>query len=151
MATLSYQAAPVPIRDDIVAAHQRSWQRLARPGTWWDGAQRVAIAAETRQATACVLCRERQAALSPSAITGTHDSTGAIPEPLVEVIHRIRTDASRLTKAWYQQMLEGGLDDTAYVEMVGVIATIIAIDPFTPATVYAGSGVGVVKTTTGGQ
>src|SRR5215831_14051277 len=53
------------IRDDLSAAHARAWARIARPGTWWDGAARVAIAAETRQAPRCALCRRRKEALSP--------------------------------------------------------------------------------------
>ena len=34
----------------------RAWQRIARCGTWWNGAQRIAIAAETRNALQCGLC-----------------------------------------------------------------------------------------------
>jgi len=48
---------PYPIRDDLAAAHARAWARIARPGTWWDGAARVAIAAEARHAIGCALCR----------------------------------------------------------------------------------------------
>jgi hypothetical protein len=40
-----YASAPIAVRDDLAAAHTRAWARIGRPGTWWDGAQRVAIAA----------------------------------------------------------------------------------------------------------
>ncbi len=133
MQSLAYPASPVVIRDDIIAAHQRAWQRLARPGTWWSGAQRVAIAAETRQATACAFCQQRQASLTPAAMTGAHAHLGALPHAVVEVIHRIRIDASRLTEQWYNQMRASGLSDAAYVETVGIVATTIAIDTFTAA------------------
>ena len=33
----------LPIREDLAAAHARAWELIARPGTWWDGAARVAI------------------------------------------------------------------------------------------------------------
>ena len=46
-----YASSPVAIRGDLAAAHDRAWERIARPGTWWDGAQRVRIAAETRHAS----------------------------------------------------------------------------------------------------
>ena len=46
MTDISYDDAPVPIRADLIAAHQRSWARLAGPGTWFDGKTRIAIAAE---------------------------------------------------------------------------------------------------------
>ncbi|ETX06265.1 MAG: hypothetical protein ETSY2_18150 [Candidatus Entotheonella gemina] len=130
---LSYEAATVPIRGDLVAAHQRAWRRLAQPGTWWTGAQRVAIAAETRQAVTCRLCQLRQTAVTPYAVSGQHDHLGELSELIIDVIHRVRMDASRLTASWYNQVIDNGLSDAAYVEIVGVIATIIAIDTFTHA------------------
>ena len=55
---VSYDDAPVPIRQDLIEAHQRSWQRIAAPGTWLTGATRVAIAREVRNAHQCgLLCR----------------------------------------------------------------------------------------------
>ena len=44
MPDISYSAALVPVRDDFAAAHTRFWKRLASPGAWWTGAERVAIA-----------------------------------------------------------------------------------------------------------
>ena len=56
MTAFAYDAAPVPIRDDLPATFRRAWERLARPGTWWTGRERVAIAAEIGNAPACALC-----------------------------------------------------------------------------------------------
>src|SRR5215472_16486464 len=81
-----YASSSVAIRDDLAKAHARAWERIGRPGTWWDGAARVAIAAETRHASSCRLCRRRKEALSPAAIEGTHDSLRASPEIVVEVV-----------------------------------------------------------------
>ena len=96
-----YASAPIAIRGDLVAAHTRAWERLGRPGTWWDGGQRAAIAAETRHAPSCALCRRRQEALSPAAIEGKHDSLGVLPEIVVEVVHRVRTDPARLSEGCF--------------------------------------------------
>ena len=87
-----YASSPVAIRGDLAAAHDRAWERIARPGTWWDGAQRVRIAAETRHASSCRLCPRRKEAPSPAAIEGTHDSLGELSEVVVEVVHRVRND-----------------------------------------------------------
>lgn len=130
MTELSYESAPFAVRGDLTAAHQRAWQHLSHPGTWWTGEQRVAIAAETRKAQSCSLCQKRKAAVSPSAIEGGHDSLAALPESLVDVIHRIRTDPGRLTQRWYQQVLASGVSDAAYVEIVSVAATVVAVDTF---------------------
>ena len=131
--------SPLLIRDDLGAACARAWQRIARRGTWWTGAERVAIAAETRSALRCRLCRERKTALSPFAITGEHDRGGELPGPVVEVVHRIRTDSGRLTRAWYDDVLASGLSDAQYVEIVGVVATTSALDTFS-------RGIGVAPT-----
>ena len=131
--TLDYRLSPLPVRGDMIAAQQRAWARLAAPGEWWSGPVRVAIAEETRAATACELCRKRKAALSPYAVAGTHSAATDLPEVLVEVIHRIRTDPGRLTRRFYEEALAGGLTDAEYVETVGVMATVIAIDSFCDA------------------
>tara|TARA_A100001037_G_scaffold255588_1_gene241275 strand:- start:1009 stop:1758 length:750 start_codon:yes stop_codon:yes gene_type:complete len=120
--------ADVPVRDGLSRIHRRTWQRLAEPGTWWDGVTRVAIAAEVRHAADCALCEMRRAALSPYAVTGTHDSLGMLPEPLVDVIHRIVTDPGRLSQSWLNGILAGGLSDAEYVETVGIIVNVLAVD-----------------------
>jgi hypothetical protein len=95
MPDISYNAALVPVRDDFAAAHTRFWKRLASAGAWWTAPERVAIAAEVRHARHCALCQTRQAALTPTALTGQHDHLGALPDAAVEVIHRVVTDPGR--------------------------------------------------------
>jgi hypothetical protein len=128
--TISYARSPSPVRDDIVKAHEVAWDRIASPGTWFDGATRVAIAAETRHAPHCALCARRKQALSPYTVEGRHDSLGGLPERMVEQIHRIVTDPGRLTRKWYEAVIASGTPDTDYVEIVGVMATVVTIDTF---------------------
>lgn len=132
-AIVDYSAAPVPVRGDLVLAHQDAWSRLAAPGTWWDGATRVAIASEVRATADCTLCRDRKAALSPTALQGVHDHVSELPAALIEIVHRIATDQSRLTRAFFETALNEGISDGEYVESVGVIATVLAVDGFTKA------------------
>jgi hypothetical protein len=123
-----YASAPIAIRDGLAAAHDRAWARIGRPGTWWDGPRRVAIAAETRHAPSCALCRRRKEALSPAAIEGKHDSLGALPETVVEVVHRVRTDPARLNETWVRTVIAAGLSAEQYVETVSIVAHVVAID-----------------------
>lgn len=133
MTELSYDTAPLPIRRDLSAAHRRAWRHISMPGTWLSGTTRVAIAAETRNAPGCSLCRKRKQALSPYAIEGTHDDLGTLPQAMVEIVHRIATDPARLKRDWYESMLVAGLGEGDYVEIVTVICTTISIDTFTRA------------------
>lgn len=128
--TISYDHAPFPVRPELAAAHTRLWRRLAAPGAWWSGAERVAIAAEARNARVCAACRERKQALSPYTVAGEHDHLGALPAAAVDAVHRIATDPGRLTRRWLDGVLAGGLGDAAYVEIVGVVAAIASVDAF---------------------
>jgi hypothetical protein len=130
---LEYAAAAVPIRADLREAQRALWEHLASPGTWWSGSERVAIAAEGRRAAACRLCRRRRDALSPTAVAGAHDDTGTLSRPVVDVIHRIRTDPGRLSRAWFEEATGGGLAVTHYVELVGVLALTTGLDYFARA------------------
>lgn len=127
---ISYTHAPVAVRPDICEAHVLAWARLARAGAWLDGTTRVAVAAEARQAQHCSLCLRRKEALSPSTIDGRHDSLASLPERIVEQIHGIVTDPGRLTRRWFEKILAAGTPDTEYVEIVGVIATVVSVDTF---------------------
>ena len=133
MSPLDYGHAPIPVRGDIAAAHERAWQRIARPGTWHSGETRVRIAAETRNARDCRLCAARGEALSPHSVAGEHDHRGELSGAMVEAIHRIVTDPARLTRKWYRGLLEDGLADTEYVETVGVVCTTVSLDTFARA------------------
>ncbi len=137
MTGFTYESAGVPIREAILEAHQNAWRRIARPGNWFDGPTRLAIAAESRNAPGCGLCAERKAALSPYGIDGTHDSLGDLPEAIVETVHRIVTDPARLQQKWYESLLADGMADTEYVEIVGVVCQTVSVDTFARAMGHA--------------
>jgi hypothetical protein len=130
MQDISYGAALVPVRDDFAAAHTRFWKRLASPGAWWTGPERVAIAAEVRQARHCALCQARREALTPAAVEGQHDQRGTLPAAAVEVIHRVVTDPGRLSRQWFKETLTAGLSAEQYVEIIGTLVAMISIDSY---------------------
>ena len=121
-----------PIREDLVVAHRRAWELLAEPGTWWNGRERVAIAAESRAADDCSFCRKRREALSPLSESGTHDvvSGEILPAAAIDAIHRIVTDATRLTSSWVDGLADEGVPVTHYVELLSVVVSIRSIDGF---------------------
>jgi hypothetical protein len=133
MTALDYSTAGVPIREDLQQAQRAHWEHLASPGTWWSGAQRVGIAAESRQALECELCTQRKTALSPASVPGEHDSLDVLPGSAVEVAHRVRTDPARLSKRWFQGIVASGLETGAYVELVGIVTMLAGLDAFTRA------------------
>lgn len=125
-----FDTRPLPIRAGLARELYRAWARLAAPGTWWDGRERLAIAAEVRNAQACGLCRRRKEALSPYALQGSHDHAGVLPDAAVEIAHRLATDAGRLKRGWVEAMCTAGVTEEQYVEIVGVVALVTALDTF---------------------
>ena len=131
--SITYAGSPIAIRCDLAEAHDRCWQRLGRPGTWWTGAARIAIAAETRAARGCELCARRKAALSPFAVEGDHPEHPVLPPAAVDAVHRITTDAARLTGDWVRSRLGEDFTEGHYVELLATAAAVIAVDGFCTA------------------
>lgn len=130
MPEIDYGASPYPVREDLIAEHRTAWRRLAEPGAFLDGARRVAVAREVRNAPSCALCRRRKDALSPFSVDGEHDHLGELSPSEIEIVHRIVTDSGRLSRAWLDGILDSGLHDTDYIEIVSVIAITMVMDTF---------------------
>jgi len=86
------------------------WSHLASPGTWWTGPQRVAIAAEARLATM---------GLPP---------TYALPVAATDAARTVATEASTIRPETIATWGRDGLDVFAYVEIVGIVAIVMALD-----------------------
>ena len=63
-------------------------------------------------------------------MTTPHDSVSALSTATRDAVHRIASDPARLTKSWYQKTREAGLRDGEYVELIGVVVTVVSIDSF---------------------
>ena len=124
-----YGDAPFPIPDRIRDCHLRDWERLRSPGAWWTGAERVAIARQTRAAEDCELCRGRAAALSPASVAGEHEPDELLPAAAVAAIHKLVSDNARLSKDWYDDVISAeGMGDARYIELLGVLVHVFAVD-----------------------
>jgi len=111
-AVFDLAAAPVPVRADLGAAFTAVWEHLATPGTWWTGSERVAIAAVARAAR-----------------SGDPLPEGPAPAA-TEAAALLGSAPSRTSRAWLEGLLRDGLDVAAYVELVGVVARVTAVDGF---------------------
>lgn len=121
------EGSVVPVSRNVRETCDEEWTRLGRPGTWWTGAERVGIADEARAARSCGLCAERKRSLSPSAVRETHDARPLLNADAVDAVHRIVTDPARLTRSWVAGLI-GSIDAVRYVELVGIVATLVAVD-----------------------
>ena len=133
MATAVFGEAPYPVRSDLDQATRKAWDFLGKPGNWWTGAERVALAAEVRAARDCRLCADRLDALGPKSVQGEHDVASTLAGVAIEAAHRLTTDAARLSEKSLRELNAEGLTDEAYVEIVSVVSTVMGIDSFCDA------------------
>jgi len=116
------------VREDLQEAYHRSRHWVSGPGEWWTGAERVAMVKETRAAWTCLLCARKKEALSPKSISENHLADPPLSPQVVEAIHRIVTDPSRLSEQWVLELKQEGLGYPKIVELIGVVASGISMD-----------------------
>ena len=102
----------ISIRSDLTENLKRTWADLARPGAVWMGAQRLAIAAEARRA--------RNGALPGS----------DLPGPATEAARLLASHPGDARRTWVEHLVADGLDHSSYVELLGVVGRLVAVDTF---------------------
>lgn len=103
-------ALSVPTPTSTVMAEQ--WTELGRPGTWWTGEQRVAIASTARA--------NRRGLTIPE--------TETINDTTRRAAALVATKPWAIDQATVSDLNDSGLGLLAYVELVGIIARATAID-----------------------
>ena len=123
-------AASLAPRADLVGALDIAWRRLAEPGEWLTGAERIAVAECARQAWSCEACDVRKAALSPYGPAPDHAGTDGIDPAWIDVIHFIIRDSGRMTRRVYDEALAAGMKEDEFVEVAAVAILTQTIDAF---------------------
>jgi hypothetical protein len=124
----SSPSAGISIRPDLAAAQADAWRQISEPGASWTGTERVAIA-ET--ALAALDDPDPVAPwVSPTQAGRTLPGSGVVPDVVVDGVYRLARHAASLTDGWYRGIIEAGVDPVAYVELVGVVSAVAAVDGF---------------------
>ena len=127
---MSAYATELPIRKELDAAHAAAMAEWSAPGTWWTGAQRLAIVAEVRRARDAAPIAPWQ--VPPPVETVVSDGY-ELPSPIVDVVWRLTNHPGTLTADWYASILARGVEALAYVEVVSIVAQVNCVDRFADA------------------
>ena len=119
--SFAYEGVPHPVRDGVLAAQRAAWATLARPGSWWTGAQRVALAEQARAA--------RAGRSEPPWLRELPEPSAPLPGAAADAARTIAADAHKIDRAWAQKSI-AALGDAAYVELAALVASLTAIDAF---------------------
>jgi hypothetical protein len=108
--SFEFAGSLVPVRGAIGRVFRREWDRLARPGTWWTGAERVAIAQAARIARGHGV-----------------EAPGASAAAAAAAIISARPASIR--RAWVE-LTAAEIGYAPYIEVVGVTSRLSAVDTF---------------------
>jgi hypothetical protein len=109
----------------ISDSHRAAWERIASPGSWWSGPERVEAARLTRDARS-------KRALPPWQRQGAPPTDGLLPEGAADLVRRVAVDVHTLNADSVPGLVEE-LGDAAYVELCAVVVCVTAIDAFAEA------------------
>jgi hypothetical protein len=115
------------VRDDLAAAHRLAWEHLARPGSWWTGAQRIELAN-----TVLGAIRDTEPLppwASVSAVAGRLPADHVAPAIAHDIAYRIARHAGTITEDLYRRVADE-LGALPYVELVSVVTTVAAVAYF---------------------
>ena len=109
------QERQISIRSDLVESLERTWANLAGPGAVWTGAERVAIAAAARRAR-------------------LHEPPGTgLPPAAISAARLLAADPAAARRSWLESLIDDGLDYERYIELLAVVARLVAVDTFSEA------------------
>lgn len=114
-------------RDDLVEAHRAVAESACRPGTWWNGEERRAIAVETRTALGH---RDLPPWEAPSQVDGLIADDHPLPAAAIDAIWRITNHPGTLTATWHAEIVAGLPSAEHYVELVALVAMVNSVDRF---------------------
>ena len=118
-----YADSQYPVRADLDAVHAKQIDQLADPGTWGTGSQRLAVAGEIRRACYSAGIQEEPEDSGPQ-------SDVELPEAARAVIGKLAVSPKDFGEDTYAEAGSAGMSDEEYVEMVGIVARVTAMDVF---------------------
>ena len=125
MSLFDYAQHGSRVPESVVKAQRAAWQKIAQPGSWWTGAQRVEMARLCRQA--------RSQRNDPPWLRAQSSEAGSVlPDQVVEIVRRVSVDMHSIDQVWAKECIEN-LGDAAYVEICAVTVCITAVDSFAEA------------------
>ncbi len=114
------------LRDDLVDAHELAWEHIARPGSWWTGAQRIELAETVLVAIA------DDDPLPPWVGVSTGDRLKDVrraPDAAHDAAYRIARHAGTMTEDVYR-WFAGELGELPYVELCAIVSSVAAVAHF---------------------
>ena len=120
-----HQSSGLEIRPDLTDAHAHVWEKLAAPGTWWNGAERLAMAEVVRTALDDPDPTPPWVSASSS---GRVAHNPALSSQLQDAVYRLTRHAGTLTEDWYLSMRDAtAITHQQWVEVIDVVISVASV------------------------
>ncbi len=124
----------VDVRPDLLDAQRAAWDDLARPGSWWTGAERLAIAEVAR---AALDDEDPPPPWVPYSSTEGAHAPPVLPGAAVDIAYRIARHAGTITEQIAREAMaalgDGDRDERGalrYVELCSIVSATAAVALF---------------------
>ncbi len=120
-----HESSGLEIRPDLTAAHAHVWEKLAAPGTWWNGVERLAIAEVVRTA---LDDKEPPPPWVSASSSGRVAHNPALRSQLQDAVYRLTRHAGTLTEDWYLSMRDAtAITHQQWVEVIDVVISVASV------------------------
>lgn len=119
-------SAAAIVRQDLADAHALAWDHIARPGSWWTGAQRIELASTVLMAIEDVEPLPPWVAVS---LSDRLPEGRVAPDAAHDAAYRIARHAGTMTADVYRHFADE-LGALSYVELCGIVSSVAAVAHF---------------------
>ena len=119
---MEFSALSDYVNQDIVNSFRIVWDHLGRPGAWWTGPQRIAIAEHVRKSAPRPLWDR-----PPPLETLSDEANGELTIFEAAVVERVAVSPSSISIETYEHIIER-MGENKYAELAAVISQIVPID-----------------------
>lgn len=113
-----YTASPVAVTEEILSSHRTAWDQLGRTGTWFNGADRLAIVARAR-----AMFQDR--ATPPWARDRPGPDT--LSDAVTDIVDKVTLDAGNIDRNWAAEAINT-IGEGPYVELIALVAVTVMVD-----------------------
>lgn len=119
---MEFSALSDYVNQDIVNSFRIVWDHLGRPGAWWTGPQRIAIAEHVRKSAPRPLWDR-----PPPLETLSDEANGELTIFEAAVVERVAVSPSSINIEIYEHIIQR-MGENKYAELAAVISQIVPID-----------------------
>jgi hypothetical protein len=122
--TFNSETFDYKISNNLLDAFNTCWERIAEPGEWWNGKERIAILEQVR------IARDENPSSSSTPLTDLSIEPDPIISPLIkEIVNEVTCNSHKIDEKWAKGVISL-IGEGKYSELVSLVVNVLPIDIF---------------------